>query len=89
MIDILEEYNNYIPSKVIMLDETIPDSDNTEDRVYVTTFVGGDCLSVTRARGAQYIRRTSELAVHRLDGFLPVAEDWHAKLCLLEVLLLL
>ena len=46
-------------------------------------------LSVTHARGAQYIRRTSELAVHRLDGFLPVAEDWHAKLCLLEVLLLL
>ena len=51
--------------------------------------MGGDCLSVTRARGAQYIRRTSELAVHRLDVFLPVAEDWHAKLCLLEVLLLL
>ena len=51
--------------------------------------MGGDCLSVTRARGAQYIRRASELAVHRLDGFLPVAEDWHAKLCLLEVLLLL
>ena len=68
-----------------MLNETIPDSDNTEERVYVTTLVGGDCLSVTRARGAQYIRRTSELAVHRLDGVLPVAEDWHAKLCLLEV----
>ena len=89
MIDILEEYKNYIPSKVIMLNETIPDCDNTEDRVYVTTLVGGDCLSVTRAHGARYIKRTSELAVHRLDGFLPVAEDWHAKLCLLEVLLLL
>ena len=46
---------------------------------YVTTLVGGDCLSVIHARGAQYVRRTSELAVHRLDGFLP-AEDWHAKL---------
>ena len=89
MIDILEEYKIYIPSKVIMLNETIPDSDNTEDRVYVTTLVGGYCLSVTRARGARYIRRTSELAVHRLDGFLPVVEDWHATLCLLEELLLL
>ena len=63
MIDILEEYKNYIPSKVIMLNETIPDSDNTEDRVYVTTLVGGDC-SVTHARGADYTRRTSELALH-------------------------
>ena len=52
MIDILEEYKNYIPSKVIMLDETIPDSDSTEDRIYVTFLVGGDCLSVTHARGA-------------------------------------
>ena len=67
--DILEEYKNYIPCKVIMLDETIPDSDNTEDRVYVTTLVGGDCLSVTCACGAQYIMKTSELAVHRLDGY--------------------
>ena len=65
---------------MIRLNETIPDSDSTEDRVYVTTSVGGDCLSVTRAHGAQYFRRTSELAVHRLDGFLPVTEDWHAKL---------
>ena len=47
MIDILEEYKNYIPYKVTVLNETIPDSDSTEDRVYVTTLVGGDCLSVT------------------------------------------
>ncbi len=35
--------------------------------------------------GAQYIRSTSELAMHPLDGFMPVAEDWHAKVCFLEV----
>ena len=89
MIGILEEYKKYIPSKVVTLDEPIPDSDVTEDRAYVSTLLGGDYLSVARARGAQYIRRTSELAMHRQDGFLPVAEDWHAKLCLLEVLPLL
>ena len=47
----------------------------------------GDYLSVACACGVQYIRRTSELAMHWLDGILPVAENWHAKVCLLEVLI--
>ena len=45
----------------------------------------GDYLSVARARGAQVIRSTSELTKHTLSGILPVAEDWHAKVCLMEV----
>ena len=50
--------------------------------------MGGDYLSVARAHGAQLIRNTSELEMHRLNGMLPVAEDWHAKVCLLEVIYL-
>ena len=87
MIDILGEYKKCIPSKVVSLKEHIPGSDITEDRAYITTLVGGDYLSVAQAHCAQYIWRTSELAMHRLDGILPVAEDWHAKVCLLEVLI--
>ena len=67
------------------LQEPIPDSDITEDREYVKTLLGGDYLSVARARGAQHRRRTAEMEKYRLDGMLPVAEDWHAKVCLLEV----
>ncbi len=85
MVDILEEYKKYIPSKVVNLEEPIPGTDLTEYRVFLSTLLGGDGLSVAQARGAQYIRSTSELAMHRLDGFLPVAEDWHAKVCFLEV----
>lgn len=85
MIEILEEYKKYLPSRNVTLKEPIPESNSTEDKAYVTTLVGGDYLSVARARGAQLIRKTSELEMHRLDGILPVAEDWHAKVCLLEV----
>lgn len=42
-------------------------------------------LSVAHARGAQLIMATSEFREHSLGGFVPVAEDWHAKLCLFEV----
>ena len=56
-----------------------------EDDQLVTTVVGGDYLTAARMRGAQRIRGNSETSVDRFDGLLPVAEDWHAKVCLLEV----
>ena len=56
-----------------------------EDDQLVTTVVGGDYLTTARMRGAQRIRGNSETSADRFDGLLPVAEDWHAKVCLLEV----
>ena len=42
MVDILDEYKKqYVPSR---------EEDTTGDRLYVTTLVGGDYLSVARAR---------------------------------------
>ena len=46
---------------------------------------GGDLLTAVRAKGAQQIRQNSEHPVGWLEGFIPVAEDWHAKVALLEV----
>ncbi len=85
MADILEEYKKYVPSSIVTLDEQIPKEDTTEDRVYITTLVGGDYLSAVRAREAQYIRGTADLREHQLNGMLPMAEDWHAKVCFMEV----
>ncbi len=76
MMDILEEYKKYVPSKVIPLAEPIPRTDDVEDRSYIFTLLGGDYLLVARAREVQYIRHSSELEENRLDA---VAEDWHAK----------
>lgn len=83
MIDILEHLKGYIPSCTV--DVSIPGSDKQQDKCYATTLLGGDYLSVARARGAQQIRSTADFQEDRLDAFLPVAEDWHAKVCFLEV----
>ena len=88
MIDILESYKQYVPSKPVELEEPIPGTESMEDRSYVTTLLGGDYLSVARARGAQYIRSSAELESERLNGLFPVCEDWHAKVCFLQVCLL-
>lgn len=47
--------------------------------------IGGDQLTAERIRGAQSMRRNSTHAAGRLEGFIPVSEDWHAKVCFLEV----
>lgn len=85
MIDILEEYKQYVPSKETPLNEPLPDSSETTDTSYITTLLGGDYLSVARVRGAQFIRKNSELEKYRLNSFKASGEDWHAKQALLEV----
>ena len=87
MTEILEHYQMYVPS--VLCEKDIPETGITEDKQFLTTLVGGDYLSVVRARGAQLIRSTSELVKHTLGGILPVAEDWHAKVCFMEVSLLI
>ena len=39
-----------------------------------------------RIRGAQRIRRISYNGQDRVEGLVPVVEDWHAKVCFLKVL---
>ena len=90
MIDILEEYKNYVPFKTVTLPEPITEGTTVimKDKSYVKTLLGDDYLSAVRAHGSQLILRTSELKERRLDGFLPVSEDWHSKVCLLEASIL-
>ena len=57
MMDILDHYQNYVPS--VSCEKDIPDTSRMEDNHFLTTLVGGDYLSVARARGAQLIRSTS------------------------------
>ena len=52
-----------------------------KDKQYAMTLVGGD----QRIGGSQKIRGNSDTSEERLDGLLPVAEDWHAKVCYMEV----
>ena len=57
----MKEYKKYVPPKIVQLEQPIPGVDATEGKLYVPTLVGGDYLSVARAREAQYIRCSSDL----------------------------
>ena len=94
MMKILEHFQGYSPSKDMERHFTVPGKTGPEgtitikDKQYAMTLVGGDQLTVARMRGAQRIRGNSENSEERFDGVLPVVEDWHAKMCFMEVMIL-
>ena len=49
------------------------------------TLVGGDQVTVARIHDTQRICGNVGIS-QRLDRILPFAEDWHAKMCFLEVI---
>ncbi len=85
MIAILDVLQKYVPAKVVDIKEKIPGNDLKKEKIFIPTLVGGDLLSTVRARGAVYIRGRSELQEDCLKGLLPACEDWHGKVCFMEV----
>ena len=91
MIKVLEKMHTYVPSKDVEREFKIPNEEGPDssikvnDKKFTTLLVGGDQLTVARIHGVQMIRGNSVTSEERFEGLLPVAEDWHAKVCLLEV----
>ena len=56
-----------------------------QNQEYWTTLLGEDLLSIVRARGAQRIQSNFATKKDKLNSLLPVAEDWHRKLCFMDV----
>ena len=50
---------------------------------------GGDQLTVAKARGSQQVRMNYNNAVSCLEGLIPIIEDWHATVVLLQVHILI
>ena len=88
MVTIMEQLQQYVPTHTTTHTVQVPGS---SEPVHVTVddfhyiLMGGDQLTAARARGSQRARCNSQRPKDRLEGLQPVAEDWHAKLCLLGV----
>ena len=42
-------------------------------------------MTAARTRGCKQVMSIADRGKERLEGLIPVVEDWHAKMCLLEV----
>lgn len=50
--------------------------------------LGGDQLTAARIRGAKKAKVNEDAPSERLEGIIPVAEDWHTKMNFVGVCLL-
>ena len=84
---ILSHYMSLVPTMALQQEISLPNGatieiDNTQ---FFPILFGGDQLTVARIRGAQALRDTHDNAVDRLQGVIPVIEDWHARMALMKV----
>lgn len=84
MTEILAHMQRYVPCKGIVKTWDMEPYTQT-DYQFVTTLVGGDQLSTAHARGCISIQDNAENNFDKLRGLLPVIEDWHAKVCFMQV----
>jgi L1 cell adhesion molecule like protein len=74
MISIIKHIQQYVPCSL------------HEEEVIHQILLGGDQLSTAMTRRVQAQRRNSTTPIQRLQGVIPVCEDWHTKLCLLTAI---
>lgn len=87
MCAIMDSLHKYIPS--VPVKESVDQASGAayemdECMVYPILF-GGDQLTAARIRGAILIRDDHDTNDEKLNGFLPVVEDWHCRMTLLKV----
>ena len=88
MIGIMEHLHQYVPTITDTINIDLPASGDKLEMTktnFHTIVFGGDQLTAKRARGSQKIKSNSITSTEQISGLLPTAEDWHAKLCLLQV----
>ena len=73
MVTIMENLHHYVPKEVITTSESVPGAEAENDEAQVDVMhkilLGGDQLTVARARGAQRIRANSQHGAGRLEGW--------------------
>ena len=87
MVCVMDELQEYVPTITTPCMVDVTDTEEAE-LIYDDfhkTLAGGDMLTAARARGSQRVRRCGERPKERLEGILPVCEDWHCKGVLMGV----
>jgi len=88
MCDIMDKMHEYVPCKHVVERFLLFDDDDdieVDEENFHQILFGGDQLTVARARGSIAARQDHFTRREKLEGLMPVIEDWHAKQYLLKV----
>lgn len=88
MIEIMTHFHQYVPvvedSKSVYIAD-INETVSVPEASLYKVLLGGDQLTVARARSAIKHRMNSPSPAKHLAGLIPVVEDWHTQTILMEV----
>lgn len=88
MIGIMQEFHKYVPMMEYEKDVYIPSIDKSVQVVAGNAHMiqfAGDQKTAARARGAQLAKVNAATPSGRLMGLVPAVADWHTKVKLLDV----
>jgi len=87
MSNIMEVLHKYVPTHASEGQFALPNGSTLsyDNTTFFEILLGGDQLTVVHVSGVQSLRIGHETAMDRLEGLVPVVEDWHARVILLEV----
>lgn len=79
LIDIMLQLHNYVPTEHHTAVDESSSYKASHDVLHKILF-GGDQLTRKRAEMANNSRKNSGTPTKKLDGLIPVWEDWHARI---------
>lgn len=87
MSEILTHCMTLVPTLLLEGHHTLPNSSiiDIDDTRFHELLIGGDQLTVARICGAQAIHATHDKHAECFEGLVPVVEDWHARMTLMQV----
>ena len=85
MCSIMKNLHKYEPAKKYKKTYQLPDDNLAcNEECYHRILFGNDHLTVSHSRSAQGEHCNDDQPVQRLDGLVPVTEDWHTQLTLIQ-----
>lgn len=84
MMSILNKLHVYVPCNERTTTDEVTQKEVRTDLLHKLLF-GGDQLTRKRAQAAKDASQNHITPAGRLEGFIPIFEDWHAKKIFLEV----
>ena len=85
MAQIMESFNQYVPSEISSQHVTVNGKDYEYDDSKLIQILLFDQLTVAKARSAAELREPQKMKLDRLEGLVPSVADWHTRMCLLQV----
>ena len=84
---ILHHFMKYVPTLTREGEMPLPDENifTLDDTTFSNILFGGDQLTAARMRETQALIILPKTLTDRLDGVIPVLEDWYSRMALVDV----